>query len=172
MAAVVANLYPHLFAAVGVHSGLAAGAAQSMMQAFSAMQEGAKGNHTTALPTIVFHGTADQTVNPSNGVHVTQAAIAAFKSEGLELVKSKASEGLELVKSKAEVHPRADQPTRRTTYSDANGKPFVESWRITAGPHAGSGGKALGSFTDPDGPDASAAMLAFFLQHHKGDCKH
>jgi poly(hydroxyalkanoate) depolymerase family esterase len=56
MAAVVANLYPHLFAAVGVHSGLAAGAAQSMMQAFSAMQEGAKGNHTTALPTIVFHG--------------------------------------------------------------------------------------------------------------------
>lgn len=161
MAAVVANLYPHLFAAVGVHSGLAAGAAQSMMQAFSAMQEGAKGNHTTALPTIVFHGTADQTVNPSNGVHVTQAAIAAFKSEGLELVKSK-----------AEVHPRADQPTERTTYSDANGKPFVESWRITAGPHAWSGGKAHGSFTDPDGPDASAAMLAFFLQHHKGESKH
>lgn len=160
MAAVVANLYPHLFAAVGVHSGLAAGAAQSMMQAFSAMQEGAKGSHTTALPTIVFHGTADQTVNPSNAKFITQAALAAFKAEGLELVKSK-----------ADVHPRADQPTERTVYSDASGKPFVESWRISAGPHAWSGGKTQGSFTDPDGPDASAAMLAFFLQHFKGECK-
>ncbi len=160
MAAVVANLYPHLFAAVGVHSGLAAGAAQSMMQAFSAMQEGAKGHHTTALPTIVFHGTADQTVNPSNGVHITQAALAAFKAEGLDLVKSKAT-----------VHHGDDQSADRTLYSDANGKPFVESWRISAGPHAWSGGSVQGSYTDPDGPDASAAMLAFFLQHRKCESK-
>ena len=55
--------------------------------------------------------------------------------------------------------------------SDANGKPFVESWRISAGPHAWSGGSVQGSYTDPDGPDASAAMLAFFLQHHKGESK-
>ena len=158
MAAVVANLYPHLFAAVGVHSGLAAGAAQNMMQAFSAMQEGAKGNRTTALPTIVFHGTADQTVNPSNGVHITQAALAAFKAEGLELVKSKAG-----------AHDAENPGGERTLYSDATGKPFVESWRITAGPHAWSGGQAQGSYTDPDGPDASAAMLAFFLHHSKGE---
>ena len=158
MAAVVANLYPHLFAAVGVHSGLAAGAAQSMMQAFSAMQEGAKGSHTTALPTIVFHGSADQTVNPSNAKYITQAALAAFKAEGLELVKSKAN-----------VKNPGDETADRTLYSDTNGKPLVESWRITAGPHAWSGGNAQGSYTDPDGPDASRAMLAFFLLHHKVD---
>ena len=161
MAAVVANLYPHLFAAVGVHSGLAAGAAQSVMQAFSAMQEGAKGSHTTALPTIVFQGTADQTVNPSNARYITQAALAAFKAEGLELVKSKAEVN-------ADMAPSADAPAERTLYSDASGKPFVESWRVTDGPHAWSGGNAQGSYTDPDGPDASAAMLAFFLRHHKG----
>ena len=158
MAAVVAHVYPHLFAAVGVHSGLAAGAAQSMLQAFTAMQEGAKGTHTTALPTIVFHGTADQTVNPTNAKYVTQAALAAFKSEGLELVKTK-----------FEVDAKKDEPTQRTLYSNARGKPFVESWRISAGAHAWSGGNAAGSYTDPDGPDASRAMLAFFLRHHKGE---
>ena len=157
MAAVVANLYPHLFAAVGVHSGLAAGAAQSVVQAFNAMQEGAKGSHTTALPTIVFHGSADQTVNPSNAKYITQAALAAFKAEGLELVKTKAS-----------VQKPGDETADRTLYCDANGKPFVESWRLTAGQHAWSGGAARGSYTDPDGPDASAAMLAFFLRHRKG----
>ena len=157
MAAVVANLYPHLFAAVGMHSGLAAGAAQSVAQAFNAMQDGAKGSHTTALPTIVFQGDADQTVHPSNAKYITQAALAAFKAEGLELVKSKTS-----------VKNSGDETADRTLYSDANGKPFVESWRIAAGPHAWSGGAARGSYTDPDGPDASAAMLAFFLRHRKG----
>ena len=157
MAAVVANLYPHVFAAVGVHSGLAAGAAQSMVQAFSAMQEGAKGSHTTALPTIVFHGTADQTVNPTNAKYITQAALAAFKADGVDLVKSKVS-----------VKNPGDDTADRTLYTDANGRTMVESWRISAGPHAWSGGSAQGSYTDPDGPDASKAMLAFFLQHHKG----
>ena len=162
MAAVVANLYPQLFAAVGVHSGLAAGSAQSMMQAFSAMQDGSKGNHTTALPTIVFHGTADQTVNPSNAKFIVQAALAAFKLQGTELTKSKANAG-------DAPNPSVD----RTLYCDASGKPMVESWRITAGPHAWSGGSAKGSYTDPDGPNATAALVAFFLQHSKTDtaCK-
>ena len=166
MAAVVAHLYPLLFAAVGVHSGLAAGAAQSMMQAFSAMQEGSKGSRTTAMPTIVFHGTADQTVNPNNGKYVVDAALTAYKAKGQELVKSKAS-----AKTLGEASGGAsqDEPAERTTYSNAAGKPFVESWRIPAGPHAWSGGNSRGSYTDPDGPDASKAMLAFFLQHRRDE---
>ena len=161
MAAVVAGLYPDLFAAVGVHSGLAAGAAQDVMSAFSAMRSGARGHKTTALPTIVFHGTADTTVNPDNSEFITDAALAALKASGLSLVKTKS-------KIESSSVPGNPEHTERTVYSNANGTPFVESWIVKAGPHAWSGGSAQGSYTDPDGPDASAAMLAFFLRHAKG----
>ena len=146
MAAVVSSLYPDVFAAVGVHSGLAAGAARDVMSAFGAMRSGAKGHAPPVIPTIVFHGSADKTVHPDNGEHITDAALAALKASGLQLHKSQDS-------------------TAREAYSTVDGKPYIENWRIDDGTHAWSGGDAKGSYTDPDGPSASAAMLAFFLQH-------
>ena len=62
---------------------------------------------------------------------------------------------------------RSPEHAERTVYSNASGTPFVESWTIKAGPHAWSGGDAAGSFTDPHGPNASQAMVAFFLQHRR-----
>ena len=156
MAAVVTGLYPDMFAALGVHSGLAAGAAQDLMSAFSAMRKGAKGRTSPALPTIVFHGAADTTVHPDNGEHITDAALAALQASGLVLVESK-----------SKVSSASDQLAERVVYSAADGTPYVESWLVDAGPHAWSGGNAAGSYTNPDGPDASAALLAFFLQHKK-----
>lgn len=160
MAAVVADLYPDIFAAVGVHSGLPAGAAQGMMSAFGAMKRGAKGQATTALPTIVFHGTGDTTVHPDNGGHVSDAALTALRASGLALVKrdSKAAR----IKSQP-----ASTSTLRTVYRAANGPSYLEHWRVEEGPHAWSGGDAAGSYTNPDGPSASAAMMTFFLQHRR-----
>ena len=155
MAAVVAGLYPDIFAALGVHSGLASGAAQNLVSAFGAMSRGAKGVSAAAMPTIVFHGDADRTVHPNNGEYISDAALSALKSSGLSLVKSRAKVGSD------------GQATERTVYRTSNGASYVEHWRIGEGPHAWSGGNAAGSFTDPDGPSASAAMLAFFLQHRK-----
>ena len=164
MAAVVSSLYPDIFAAVGVHSGLAAGAARDVMSAFGAMRSGAEGHALPVLPTIVFHGTADTTVHPDNGEHVTDAALAAHKAAGVHLVKTQSTQGKSAEENTAEENTGAEK-TERVVYSTADGKSAVENWRIDAGPHAWSGGSSAGSYTDPDGPSASAAMLTFFLQH-------
>ncbi len=162
MAAVVAGLYPDIFAAVGVHSGLPCGAAHDIPSAFNVMRSGtpakpsgrARAGH--ALPTIVFHGTADKTVHPDNGEHIVNAAVKAVQASGMAL-------------SKREVRQEGGgaRTARRTSYLAADGKPWVEHWEVAQGPHGWSGGDTAGSYTDPTGPSASAAMLEFFLQHRK-----
>lgn len=165
MAAVVAALYPEMFAAVGVHSGLPPGAATGVMSALSAMRRGARktdadNGHDAFMPTIVFHGSADKTVHPDNGELVTDAALAAFDASGVALERTQHIEG-------SPNDTDGSRDATRTIYSAADGKPYVEHWVIETGPHAWSGGNPAGSFTDPEGPDASRAMLDFFLQHHK-----
>jgi len=78
-AAIVANAYPDIFAAAGVHSGLPIGAAHDPVSAFLAMCAGSLGSHqSVAMPTIIFHGDADLTVNPRNGRAVAARAFGSF----------------------------------------------------------------------------------------------
>jgi poly(3-hydroxybutyrate) depolymerase len=128
------------------------------LSAFKAMARGSTGSAAAALPTIVFHGSADKTVNPVNGDRIREAAAAALGDAGLALVPSHDT---------PEVGQTGGKSAQRTRYSDAQGTPFVEQWRVAAGPHAWSGGSQAGSYTDPGGPSASKAMLDFFLQHRK-----
>ena len=83
MAAIMAAAYPEIYAAVGVHSGLAVGAASNVSEALAAMNVGAVDAKLTAsitaVPTIVFHGDNDRTVHPRNGEQVI-AAIAAISA--------------------------------------------------------------------------------------------
>lgn len=73
-AAFLGHAYPELFAAVGVHSGLACGAASDMAQASGAMRQGGAaalaGRLGEEVPTIVFHGSRDATVSPVSGNEV------------------------------------------------------------------------------------------------------
>src|SRR5271170_7032635 len=91
-AAVMGATYPDLYAAIGVHSGLACGVANDLPSAFVAMRQGdladalGSGDISPALrngqavPTIVFHGDRDTTVHPRNGDHVIARSIRTMNS--------------------------------------------------------------------------------------------
>jgi poly(hydroxyalkanoate) depolymerase family esterase len=150
-AAIMGTAYPDLYAAIGVHSGLACGAARDIPSAFAAMRQGGPTTPGAGLPvpTIVFHGDSDSTVNPINGDQV--------------IAQSKASADLLIVEERG-VSKGGRHFTRRIE-ADSSGKPVIEHWSLHGAGHAWSGGSAAGSYTDPTGPDASREMLRFFLLH-------
>ena len=157
MAAVLGQQYPDLFAAVGVHSGVVAGGAHDVMSAFSAMKNGAKDQRNaprpvSAVPTIVFHGDADSTVHPRNGDQITEATTRHTPASALHSTTSKGT-------------APAGRTYTRATHRSADGTVSTEHWTVHGSGHAWSGGQAAGSYTDPQGPDASAEMLRFFLAH-------
>lgn len=89
-AAIMGAAYPDLYAAVGVHSGLACGAAHDVPSALTAMRLGepsGRGGMPAAprvmIPTIVFQGDRDSTVNPRNSEQVLAQAGADRELERL-----------------------------------------------------------------------------------------
>lgn len=159
-AAIMGATYPDLYAAVGVHSGLACGAARDVASAFAAMRQGAAASHRDGgrsaaqrtgrmIPTIVFHADRDGTVHPSNGDQVIAQSGAAAKLRS-EVQRGQVAGG---------------HAYSRTRYLDSSGKAVLEQWLVHGGGHAWSGGSPAGSYTDPRGPDASREMLRFFLDH-------
>ena len=151
-AAIMAQAYPDLYAAAGVHSGLAAGAATDMVSAFSAMRQGgvprSGGRTSRTVPTIVFHGDLDKTVHPSNRDHVLEQAGAGAVLDR-RVTEGRAPGGLSYT---------------RTVHADEAGRPMLEDWVLHGAGHAWSGGSQAGSYTEPRGPDASREMVRFFLQ--------
>ena len=68
--------------------------------------------------------------------------------------------------STVEEHLEPDRrPCTRTVVRAADGEVLAECWMVHGAGHAWSGGSPSGSFTDPDGPDASAEMVRFFAEH-------
>ena len=162
MAAILGSVCPDLFAGVGVHSGLAAGAATNLPEALSAMRGGQGASAASAVsgaalpPTIVFHGDADRTVHPDNGEGVIDACLAAAK-------------GAPLAEPTIERSPRTangaggSRGWTRRVHRDTARRVIAEHWSVHGAGHAWSGGDRRGSYADGDGPDASAEMVRFFL---------
>jgi poly(hydroxyalkanoate) depolymerase family esterase len=159
-AAIMGATYPDLYAAIGVHSGLACGAAVDLPSAFVAMRQGGlaassgSGNRPIPIdrptvPTIVFHGDRDVTVHPSNGDDVFERS-AKTTSTQRKVNRGRVPGG---------------HAYTRTILADSSGHEMFEHWNVHGAGHAWSGGSPAGSYTDPQGPDATREMLRFFLEH-------
>jgi poly(hydroxyalkanoate) depolymerase family esterase len=165
MAAVLAATYPELYRAAGIHSGLAHGAASDLVSAFAAMRgtplpvvagrrnPPVSGSKAPAR-TIVFHGTSDQTVHPSNGDEIYASARTRLNGAAETTHHGRSAGGLSYT---------------RKVVTDAQGRPQLEHWMIDGLGHAWSGGSPDGSYTDRLGPDASREMLRFFLAAERGE---
>lgn len=165
-AAIMGATYPDLYAAVGVHSGLACGSASDLPSAFAAMRRGGAsvgsqatwlskkgheqiGANQRAVPTIVFHGDQDSTVHPCNGDEV----LTQFGATTAELQTTVESGRVP-----------SGHSYSRTRLCDASGQAVFENWVIHGAGHAWSGGSPAGSYTDPHGPDATREILRFFRE--------
>lgn len=165
MAAILAASYPDLYRAAGIHSGLAHGAASDLVSAFAAMRgtpvpvatdqrKPLVSRSKAPTRTIVFHGTSDQTVHPSNGEAIFASARMRLNGAAETKQRGRSAGGLSY--------------TRRVV-TDADGRPQLEHWMIDGLGHAWSGGRPDGSYTDRLGPDASREMVRFFLDAEPGE---
>lgn len=148
MATIMGTLYPELYAAVGVHSGLPFAAADDLPSALAAMKGEFKRRQAPgqALPIIVFHGDQDKTVHPANADElIAQGTLEV--SKGVVVEPGRVPNG---------------HAYTRTLHRREDGNVHAEHWLIHGGGHAWFGGSERGSYTDGRGPDASREMLRFF----------
>ena len=140
MAGVMAATYPDLYAAAGIHSGLPYASARDAVSAIAAMsgQRRDAASLLPSVPTIVFHGDRDTTVQHRKGDY----AIAG-------------------VRQNSESGEAGGRAYTRTIYSGA--KAAVEHWLVHGAGHAWSGGNASAPYADAKGPNATREMLRFFL---------
>lgn len=159
MAAVLGVTHPDVFAAIGIHSGLACGSAHDLPSALAAMKgmppmhgpaAGGACRAGHAIPTIVFHGDRDRTVHPRNGADVIErSSHHAAHDTRATIERGQAPGGHAYTKS---------------VHRDGSGRIVLEHWLVHGGGHAWFGGNPGGSYTDPRGPDAAREMVRFFLQ--------
>ena len=166
MAVVLAHTYPEMLCGIGVHSGVPYAAAHGALSALSLMKRGVPhaghwpftmpGSNPAAhgVPMIVFHGDQDKTVHPRNAELLLEQAL---RETGASLADPPPAPAVEQAQA-----PRGRRYTR-TRYGRASGAVPLEHWLVHGAGHAWSGGDTRGSFTDPQGPNASEAMLQFFL---------
>ncbi|XQY92268.1 PHB depolymerase family esterase [Metabacillus sp. HB246100] len=172
MSVIMGATYPDVFSGVGVGAGLEYKAATSMINAFTAMSSGGPnpdqqgrtayqqmGSRAKVMPVIVFHGTSDYTVNSVNGEQVvtqwsvTNDLAANGKEDGWIDDVPETTKNLQVSSGKS--YTVSD-------YQGRDGKVWMKKVLVQGMGHAWSGGSTQGSYTDPQGPDASLMMWEFF----------
>ena len=151
MSAVMAATYPELYAGVGVHSGLAYGAASDVGSAFAAMQTG-------GFPRPGRAGAADRVPRRRRRARRTGERREARHRPPRHGRRPGVGHDRTRRRGPTAPPPARSTPTPTVSSSSSPG-------RVHGGGHAWYGGSPVGSYTDPMGPDASAEMIRFFLAH-------
>ena len=177
LAAVLGLRFAKLFAAVGVHSGVACGAASSAVTALNVLATGADTDidaialqareqisaRVLPVPLCVIHGDRDNVVAPR---HAVELAHQYLVFNGRLPPGSGAPDTL----------PAADTSTssladdRRMVTDDycVGGRVVARLVRVTGLGHAWSGGDGAFAYNDPHPPDATVLFAAFFALQLRG----
>lgn len=173
MTVIMGATYPDIFSAIGVSAGLEYRAGDSAATGVLAQQIGGPNPNTQGrlaflemgarahrMPTIVFHGTLDPTVQYVNGTQIVQqwAQTNDFIDDGLD--NNSVNETAD--QTTTGTVPNGGKNYTRTIYNDAQNRPLLEFWSVDMMRHAWSGGSPAGSYTDATGPNASFEMVRFF----------
>jgi poly(hydroxyalkanoate) depolymerase family esterase len=155
MAAVMGAIYPDLYEAIGIHSGLPYRSARDVSTAMAAMrgEVGTNAGHATSAPSstfprqILFHGGDDRVVVPANAMALMEAARRSHPSA--QALERCFTSGSREVKHKELV--------------SQDGTVQAEAWLVEGAGHYWSGGDPQGSYAKREGPNASREMMRFFL---------
>lgn len=173
MASIMGATYPDIFAAVGVHSGVAYKAASNINEALSAQAHGvtdtnrlgrfayeAMGDFKHRMPVIVIQGAKDGAVNVVNAEQLIIQWVRANDYIDDRQANNNITPTPTTIISG--IVPDGYQFTK-FIYTDRAGKPLLEKMIVDNMRHAWSGGMG-GTYTDPKGPRASQEIWQFFQQ--------
>lgn len=173
MANILALNFPHLIAAVGLHSTPVYGAAHTRMGALAVMQRGSLKVDDSALreamtrfephpgmPAILLHGRSDQVVRPVN---------LAQLARQFKVLNQLAPQSAMPMVAKPAGAAGGRNPAHAYYMHDylAGRKLMLRTCEILQLEHAWSGGDCTLRFNACGGPDASKLMWEFFARHRR-----
>ncbi len=185
MTVILAATYPDVFAAA---ASLAGCAYSSCADGAGALTHAAMGPRARVMPMFVENGTAD-VLNPwAQSEALVQSWLGAndLADDGQpnqSFSRKPATETTSVPSGtpnpgggNACIHNNSftclggiaglsDYPVTVQTWNDAKGKDVLELWTVHGLAHAHPNAPGDGPYTDPLGPDVSAASYRFFLQH-------
>lgn len=173
MTVIMGATYPDIFSGIAVSAGLEYRAGDNAATGVLAQQIGGPDPNMQGqlaflemdafarrMPTIVFHGTLDVTVQHVNGEQVVQqwAQTNDFIDDGLD------NDSIDAIADQTITGtvPNGGRTFTRSIYLDAQNRPLLEFWSVEMMRHAYSGGSSAGTYTDPTGPNASLETVRFF----------
>ena len=173
MAHIVALNHPHLFAALGLHSGPVFGAGHNLIGALGVMQHGAAARADAAidevlarqpafprLPTILLQGLADKVVRPINQTQLVRQSVRVNRMPADTLVTAqRLPGGAAGGRNPAHAYALHDYQVGQDVLLRVAQVEHLE--------HAWSGGDASLPFNDKAKPDASKMLLDFFASHRR-----